>query len=98
MLDTKSLRPEILHLLAVAEQYLAAAGLAQEKTVSHRVFGDSKTIARLRAGADITLGRYHAALAWFAANWPPAARLPAGLAPYVVVAPPASPAHSDPPP
>lgn len=61
---------EIAHLLYVADAYKAAAGVEKDTTVSHRVFGDTKKIEALRAGGDITVGRFNAAMAWFRANWP----------------------------
>lgn len=69
---------ELAHLLAVADAYKAATSL-EDVTVSHRVFGDSKKLAALRADADITLGRFNAALHWFSANWPEGAEWPTGV-------------------
>ncbi|MBA3576218.1 MAG: hypothetical protein H0W39_01180 [Sphingomonas sp.] len=66
---------EIAHLLAVADAYKQATSL-EDVTVSHRLFGDSKKLAALRTGSDITLGRFNAALHWFSANWPAAAVWP----------------------
>ena len=70
---------EIAHLLSVADAYKAALKI-EDTTVSSRVFGDSKKLEALRAGADITLGRFNAALRWFADNWPETAKWPEGIA------------------
>lgn len=75
------------HLLAVSERYMAASGVKAETTVSHRVFGDTKKIAMLRAGADITVGRFNAAMQWFVQHWPADADLPEELRPYRQPAP-----------
>lgn len=69
---------EISHLLSVADAYKAATGL-EDVTVSHRLFGDSKKLKALRDGSDITLGRFNAALHWFAENWPQTAKWPADV-------------------
>lgn len=75
---------KIIDLLAIAELYRVAAGLSEEKTVSHRVFGDSKRLTAMRShNADITVSRFHAALEWFAANWPEGHERPALLAGFV---------------
>lgn len=65
-------------LLRVADAYMAAAGVS-ETTVSHRVFRDSGKLRAMRAGADITVGRFNAALRWFAAHWPAGAARPDDL-------------------
>ena len=65
----------LTHLLALADAYKRATAL-EDVTVSHRLFGDSKKLSALRAGADITLGRFNAALVWFDANWPEGAKWP----------------------
>lgn len=68
----------IEHLLTVADEYGRAAQV-EEKTVSSRVFQDSKKLGAIRGGSDITVGRYNAALAWFSANWPEGAEWPHGV-------------------
>lgn len=73
---------EITALLAVADAYKAATGLDRDTTVSHRVFGDTKKIESLRAGGDITVGRYNMAMAWFRTNWPDGVSRPAALEPF----------------
>lgn len=60
---------EIAHLLCLANAYQRATAL-EDVTLSHRVFGDSKKLAALRSGADITVTRFNNAIIWFAANWP----------------------------
>lgn len=57
------------HLLTVADEYRRAAKV-EDKTISSRVFQDSKKLTAIRGGSDITVGRYNAALEWFSANWP----------------------------
>jgi hypothetical protein len=59
----------IEHLLALSEGYIAATSI-EAKTLSWRVFGDSKKLDALRGGKDIQVRRYEAAMAWFSANWP----------------------------
>lgn len=68
----------ISNLLIVADAYSAALG-AEAKTVSWRVFGDSKKLDAIRSGADIQVGRYERAIQWFADNWPAAAAWPKGV-------------------
>ncbi|ASY56463.1 hypothetical protein SS05631_c15270 [Sinorhizobium sp. CCBAU 05631] len=51
----------------------------EEKTVSNRVFSDSKKLGAMRAGGDITVGRFNAAMRWFSVNWPEEAEWPAGV-------------------
>ncbi|MGN6775849.1 hypothetical protein [Rhizobium sp.] len=65
----------IEHILKVADEYRRAASV-EEKTVSSRVFQDSKKLGAIRSGSDITVGRYNAALEWFSANWPDGAEWP----------------------
>lgn len=74
---------DALDLVRIADLYAAALGGLPEKTVSHRVFGDSKKLAMIRAGADITLTRFNYAMAWFAAFWPEGAERPVELARYL---------------
>jgi hypothetical protein len=62
-------------LLTLADAYASLTG-ASETTISSRVFDDSKKLAALRVGKDITLRRFNAALAWFSANWPHGAEWP----------------------
>ena len=80
----------IQHLLALADAYKVAAQIEQDSTVSHRVFGDTKKLAALRAGADITTRRFNAAFVWFSTNWPEGAERPNFLPPPTA---PEQPAH-----
>jgi hypothetical protein len=68
----------IHHLIHLAAEYARLMGV-EEKTVSNRVFSDSKKLAAMRAGGDITVGRFNEALRWFSKNWPEGADWPAGV-------------------
>ncbi len=70
---------EISHLLAVADAFKKATGL-EDVTLSHRLFSDSKKLAALRNGADITVGRFNASLIWLSTNWPADAAWPQDVA------------------
>lgn len=61
--------PHVSHIIALSDAWLAATGL-RETTLSNRLFGESKKLALLRAGFDLTTSRYRMALQWFADNWP----------------------------
>lgn len=61
---------DITALLRRADEYKRLSGIMQDKTVSYRVFGDSKKLESLRCGADITVRRFNAAIEWFDQNWP----------------------------
>ncbi len=74
---------EISHLLSVADAFKSATGL-EDVTLSHRLFSDSKKLGALRAGADITVGRFNASMVWLSANWPEGAEWPEGVARPVV--------------
>lgn len=63
------------HLLEVAAAYAKASNI-EEKTVSARVFQDSKRLTAIRGGADITVGRFNSAMEWFAGHWPEGAVWP----------------------
>lgn len=65
-------------LLRIADTYRAFLGI-EEKTVSHRVFGDSKKLTALRTGSDISTGRFNGAFQWFSANWPADLAWPEGI-------------------
>lgn len=65
-------------LLILARAYGDAAGI-ERSTVSWRVFGDTKKLAAIEAGADIQVRRQERAVAWFARNWPSGAEWPAGI-------------------
>lgn len=66
---------QIAHLLALADEFERVMSI-EDKTLSFRVFGDSKKLSALRAEADITTARFNAALKWFSDNWPKDARWP----------------------
>ncbi|MGK8699705.1 hypothetical protein ACRS7F_13285 [Brucella anthropi] len=63
------------HILTLADAYKAALGL-EDKTVSSRVFDDSKKLTAIRTGSDLTVSRFNAALRWFDENWPDGAEWP----------------------
>lgn len=48
----------------------------ENSTVSWRVFGDSKKLDAIIAGADLQVTRYERALQWFSDNWPEDAAWP----------------------
>lgn len=60
---------QIAHLLSVADAFQQALPVS-DTTLSFRVFRDSKKLGALRAGSDITTGRFNDAMAWFSENWP----------------------------
>jgi hypothetical protein len=64
------------HILDLAQAYGAARDVPLV-TVSHRCFGDSKKLAAIDAGADLTTRRYVAALQWFSDHWPAEVSWPA---------------------
>lgn len=63
------------HLITLADLYRKATKV-EDKTLSSRVFQDSKKLGAIRAGSEITVGRYNNALEWFSANWPDGAVWP----------------------
>lgn len=65
-------------LLTIARQY-AAAEKIELSAVSWRVFGDSKKIGAIEAGADIQVRRQERAVQWFSDNWPDNAKWPKGI-------------------
>ncbi len=71
--------PHALHILLLSEEWLRRTGL-RETTLSSRLYGESKKIASLRKGSDLTLSRYRDSLQWFHENWPPNAIWPDGIA------------------
>jgi hypothetical protein len=60
---------QIAHLLTLADEYQRHDPV-EDKTLSFRVFGDSKKLSSLRVGADLTTSRFNLALSWFDDNWP----------------------------
>lgn len=69
---------KISDLLLLAERYGAALDIPR-KTVSNRVFRDSKKLQQLHEGADIVTGRFHSAIEWFSENWPDGAEWPESI-------------------
>lgn len=65
-------------LLKVSETYAIAKQLSVSR-VSTIVFADGKVLDRLQGTADLTTGRFEAAMAWFSANWPDGAEWPEGI-------------------
>lgn len=66
------------HILTLAFAYADALGIPLV-TVSSRVFGDSKKLAAIEMGKDITVRRFGAAVQWFADHWPDNAEWPADV-------------------
>lgn len=66
-------------VLTLAEKF-AGANELELVTVSSRVFGDSKKLAAIRGGADLTLERADKAVRWFSENWPASAPWPSDVA------------------
>jgi len=66
-------------LLSVARAYASHTGL-ELSTVSWRVFGDTKKLGAIEAGADIQVRRYEKAIQWFSDNWPEGVAWPLGVA------------------
>lgn len=69
-------------LLEVADLFRDLAGIEEETTLSHRIFGDTKKLRQLREGSGITLERFNAAMQWMAARWPEGCDVPPKLTPY----------------
>lgn len=72
-------------LLHVANTYALAAkargrnGQISLTVVGSRVFGDSKTFARIETGGDVTTANFERAMLWFSQNWPDGASWPDGV-------------------
>lgn len=69
---------QIAHLLALADEYQRIDAV-EDKTLSSRIFSDSKKLTALRAKSDITTARFNAAVQWFSDHWPDGARWPVGV-------------------
>jgi hypothetical protein len=69
-------------LLHVADQFRDLAGIEEETTLSHRIFGDTKKLRQLREGSGITLERFNAAMQYLATRWPEGCALPEALVAY----------------
>lgn len=63
MIDTST-------LIDRADAYKQLCSIAEDSTVSYRVFGDTKKLTALRNGSDITVRRFNTAMRWFDQNWP----------------------------
>jgi len=70
--------PQIADLLALADEYQRIDPV-EDKTLSSRVFADSKKLTALRSDSDITVGRFNSAVQWFSDNWPDGAVWPKGI-------------------
>ncbi len=66
---------QIAHLLALADEYQRIDPV-EDKTLSSRVFDDSKKLTALRGDSDITVGRFNTAVQWFSDNWADGAKWP----------------------
>lgn len=64
--------------MQIIDAYAAATCLS-DKTISHRVFKDTKKVNALRQGGDITTSRLDEAVVWFSANWPIGVEWPEGI-------------------
>lgn len=60
----------IARFIAVTTAFREITGL-KTTALSWRLFGDSKKLGALEAGADIQVTRYERALQWLSDNWPP---------------------------
>jgi hypothetical protein len=69
---------QIADLLALADEYQRIDPV-EDKTLSNRVFADSKKLTALRTTGDITTARFNAAVQWFSDNWPDGAVWPKGI-------------------
>lgn len=69
-------------LIAVADLYRDLCGIEHEKTLSYRIFDDSKRLTAIRSGKDVTVRLYNHAMSYMAANWPASAPMPDSLKPY----------------
>ena len=74
--------PSTQTLITVADAFLKATPGLRETALSHRIFGDTKTIGKLRGGGEITVGRFNMAMVWFRTRWPDGAALPDPLSLY----------------
>ncbi len=66
------------HILTLADAYKNALGL-EDKTVSSRLFDDSKKLTAIRSGSDLTVSRFNSAMRWFDENWPEGAVWPVSV-------------------
>ncbi len=82
---------EIPTLLGLCDRFRDLTGVAEEKTLSYRMLGDSKRLGQLRENGEITVGRFNGAMEWLADRWPEDIELPAELTVYRPKSPPLSP-------
>jgi hypothetical protein len=69
-------------LLCCADAFMALTGIPHDKTLSYRMFGDSKRLTDLRGDGDITVSRFNNAMRWLVQHWPEGAARPAVLGRY----------------
>ncbi|PQZ43245.1 hypothetical protein CQ059_04730 [Brucella pseudogrignonensis] len=69
---------DIRHLMTLVDQYELVTGCS-DKTLSGRMFSDSKKVSAMRSGADITVSRFNAAILWLSAHWPDGAHWPSNI-------------------
>jgi hypothetical protein len=84
----------IQRLLTVAREYARAESVSLS-TASYRAMADTKRLAQIEAGGDITTGRFEAVMRWFSANWPAGATWPADVPRPVPEIPAASPGQPE---
>lgn len=65
-------------LIRLARLYGDAQGI-ETKTVSWRLFNDSKKLAAIQAGADLSVRRLDHAMNYLSANWPATVQWPADI-------------------
>lgn len=70
-----ALMTAITQLLKLIDEYQRASG-AKDGTVSTHVFNDGKKLAAIRAGGDLSTGRFERVVAHLSAIWPETAVWP----------------------
>lgn len=73
---------DIATLLRLCDLFRTMTGVAEEKTLSYRMLGDSKRLGQLRESGEITVGRFNGAMEWLAGRWPEGADFPDELVVY----------------
>lgn len=73
---------DIATLLRLCDLFRTLTGVAEEKTLSYRMLGDSKRLGQLRESGEITVGRFNGAMEWLAERWPVEAFFPDELVAY----------------
>lgn len=74
-------------LIRVADEYGRTAKV-DDKTVSWRLFGDSKKLPAIKNGSDIQVRRLEKAMSFLSANWPADAVWPSDILRPVIEADP----------